>query len=1123
MKQSRTLQSELKDFELELSQFNSRDLLAQFNMENALAFEGEIMPLTREIEKMIQEAQRKDREEGFFSSCLSEGMVSIKNVDPPQQVPLYLHMISPLINPVLKTVQWNVNEEEWLVNPYLVQMLSFESIDFENPSKEYILQKLSASGYEIDSKIRFLGNFHPFRYALLKEVSSMRKQDIPTSIELIFNGSSLKDSSQEHPIPSLLFPCDQAQLEAINRAKTQSIVIQGPPGTGKSQVIANLIGNKLKEGQRILVASHKKQALEVIETRLKEGGIGDLVIRRDSNEGTKSLLSSLAKSWQKMEEFDTKEVSFSFLPQLNTLQTSLKIYHQKGIIGALSPKEFLKETGLDPRKIRTFKPGLPGYEIWKENEEFIAAIPWEKLQLFGWVSSDLDLSLNYESLLSDWAKLINDIRILPLAETTLETLENHQQKAQLVFSFNSEIARQCLPWVLKKKKILKMESVFNHSALKLEGLMEEMRAWRHIPTALELTALKNQWSGRGIMQKLKSKSSKKTWLRNPEIDIQNLLVITQEYHLIQKQKQLIEETLASEGIMNPKSFFGNFQSFLTLYDSKKYQEFEGIPISEREFYIENYMGLLSVHQRIRQQFNFSKSQCVITQIQRVSSEIEHSLQYLKIWQKINPSIKGVLKEYSSASLLKEDIISTDWHRFISKYPELEDIATLPFSESISTLNKKFLEMSENFASEILRLRIKKFFEYEHILATSNHKLNQDQIQFKKKLQSGKRTLIKLFARKRNFPKLQELLLGDAQPWIEVLKPIWLSSPVKLAMDFVLAPKIFDLAIIDEASQLPLSHAMGTLFRAEQVVIAGDQMQMPPSFQFQKGSKDKLSLLDQAAYNLPNCKLNFHYRSKHPALIRYSNINFYGGDLLAFPSYPTYNAIEDYKLEGIYNQGINEHEAMFTKDLLIKLLNEGVKKLGLVAFSERQLKQIINSCHPKEWERIQRAVYEDRLFLKSIEQVQGDECDEIIISFGYGKNPDGQFEKRFGPINLEGGEKRLNVLFSRAKKKIHFVRSVEAKDFGYTDNPAVSYLKKWFDWLESEQKLDSSIYFKGQRFPVRENRILMPKMIDLSASLLDLLSFNSVLQERGWVIDELDFSLEQGHTRVLPLDDSVKSA
>jgi hypothetical protein len=303
------------------------------------------------------------------------------------------------------------------------------------------------------------------------------------------------------------------------------------------------------------------------------------------------------------------------------------------------------------------------------------------------------------------------------------------------------------------------------------------------------------------------------------------------------------------------------------------------------------------------------------------------------------------------------------------------------------------------------------------------------------------------------------------------------------------------------------------------------MQMAPSAFFQRGTSNALTLLDQAAFNLPQSSLKFHYRSQHEELIQFSNQHFYNNELIVLPSYPNYQAITSIYLPGNhYKDGINIIEAQAAKKLLVEKLRLKDTRIGLVAFSEKQLKAIISLCTTAERLAMEVALESDTLFLKTAEQIQGDECDEIIISFGYGYNEDGRFDLRFGPLTQDGGDKRLNVLFSRAKRKIHFIHSVCAKDFPMSENPAIHVLKQWFSYVEHTKSSSESLgLLNVMNHQIDGRDIRIQRWIDLSPNVFDLITYESILSARGWVIREEAFSSAPDRTRVLPLDDSVKFA
>jgi very-short-patch-repair endonuclease len=277
--------------------------------------------------------------------------------------------------------------------------------------------------------------------------------------------------------------------------------------------------------------------------------------------------------------------------------------------------------------------------------------------------------------------------------------------------------------------------------------------------------------------------------------------------------------------------------------------------------------------------------------------------------------------------------------------------------------------------------------------------------------------------------------------IQALKPCWMMSPMSVAQYLEPGKLSFDLVIMDEASQIRREEALGAIARSKKAVIVGDQWQLPPSPFFQRLSQGDLadddefeetkqdSVLEAAAGRFYPCRrLKWHYRSEHGSLIQFSNHEFYDDQLTVFPS-PHYDHPEyGVSLEqtcGTYDSGLNEIEGKEVVAAAIKFMRGyPAQSLGIVAVNAKQAEfireQLDRECandesaaaYVQKWEPTLESV-----FVKNLENVQGDERDVIFISTVYGKNREGKFYQRFGPINGIYGHRRLNVLFTRAKKKV----------------------------------------------------------------------------------------------------------
>jgi len=275
-------------------------------------------------------------------------------------------------------------------------------------------------------------------------------------------------------------------------------------------------------------------------------------------------------------------------------------------------------------------------------------------------------------------------------------------------------------------------------------------------------------------------------------------------------------------------------------------------------------------------------------------------------------------------------------------------------------------------------------------------------------------------------------------------------------------------------------------------VAGDHQQMSPSSYFRQSEEVVIDVLHQSAYYLPNVLLTHHYRSRDARLIAFSNRYFYGGRLRTFAekSMNDNNLKLTYVPNGQYSDGVNLVEAKVVAQLVEKALFSP-DKFGVVAFSEAQLNAIQSCLSPRAQQQLEESIDNDHLFFKALEQVQGEECDHLIVGFGYGKNKEGKFDMRFGPINLKNGEKRLNVLFSRARKSIHFVTSVERGDFSSSKNEGVQRLKDWFVYIEEQSRLSAEL---------TDSTITFESLMEEEESFLSFINRYRVLSQRKWGIE-----------------------
>lgn len=314
------------------------------------------------------------------------------------------------------------------------------------------------------------------------------------------------------------------------------------------------------------------------------------------------------------------------------------------------------------------------------------------------------------------------------------------------------------------------------------------------------------------------------------------------------------------------------------------------------------------------------------------------------------------------------------------------------------------------------------------------------------------------------------LIDSIPTLLPKLCPCMLMSPISVAQYLSLDTDKFDLVIFDEASQMPTSEAVGAIARGKALVVVGDPMQMPPTSFFSTSAvgedeaaiDDMESILDDCiSLSIPSKHLSWHYRSRHESLIAFSNAQYYDGKLTTFPSTDDQVAKVTLRpVEGVYDKGrsrSNMAEAQAIVDEVVRRLSDpelSKMSIGIVSFSKVQQDKIEDlltdtlAKHPE----LEALAYdsEEPIFIKNLENVQGDERDVILFSVGYGPDANGKVSMNFGPLNNAGGERRLNVAVSRARCEMIVFTSLKSADIDMRRSNAlgVEGLKKFLEYAES---------------------------------------------------------------------------
>ncbi|WP_297979757.1 DUF3320 domain-containing protein [uncultured Methanobrevibacter sp.] len=447
--------------------------------------------------------------------------------------------------------------------------------------------------------------------------------------------------------------------------------------------------------------------------------------------------------------------------------------------------------------------------------------------------------------------------------------------------------------------------------------------------------------------------------------------------------------------------------------------------------------------------------------------------------------------WSQYSNTKKSILDTDASIFIKtvekrniKKDDVKPLVLGNFADSL--LNIVFNEnpVLAGFIGELHENRIEEFKDLDRKIINLNrkrifNKLNSEIPKiFGGAADEEAKVLAGEFTRKSGHLPVRTLL-EKAGGAIKKIKPVFMMSPLSIAQYLdPTNPKLqFDVVIFDEASQVKPEDALGAFMRGKTAVVMGDTQQLPPTSFFdqmtdsESGEEvatalDMESILHLCKLSFPVKMLKWHYRSRHESLINISNREFYDNELLVYPS-PSHNDSElglkfHYNPNTAYHRGEGSANPLEAKDVVKEIFRHfekyGDKKsLGVGTFSVAQKNAILEELeierknHP-EFEPLFSDKRDERFFVKNLETIQGDERDVILISVGYGFDTEGKMSLNFGPLNQDGGERRLNVLITRAREKCVVFTNFRAHDIHLTANPpfGVKSLQSFLEYAENLQ-------------------------------------------------------------------------
>ncbi len=822
----------------------------------------------------------------------------------------------------------------------------------------------------------------------------------------------------EEPDILNLLVTDGSQEEILKEARyKRGLVVHGPPGTGKSQVIVNLITDALSQGKKVLVVCQKRAALDVVYQRLDSLKLTNhIALVHDEKVDRKPLYSKINAVLEnnrvmfERSKSELESASKSLMEHeklLNQIAKGLYEYQDYGyrlydLYGKAAPLD-------DMTKMLNLKPVLSQLnkdDLVDISEKIYSYAEW--YERFGGEQYELKERKSFARF------TIKDK--LELVDLLNDLIEKAKNASDYLNSLDYKKITPAYTWLMEDK----LAKIYPDLEDNSKKTMQSLRIWWW-----------TSFSGKSILEELLEGEKFKGTNSSEWVKIKQALMI---------MNQLGNETKKmSEEIDRLKRYF----------DDKVIERYQN-RIAEGDIPLQELDKILEyVHQ-----------------------DFEDIQQMDSYWEGCSELTKEIVQELIKKGTVSDQALSEYWvSLFInstyihwideteSKYPEVKKISTSEYSR----IRERFGQLIEQ----------KRVAANQYLIHQLTKSVDELQKVFPKELRNLKHQV----GKKRMIWPLRKLVNEFSGKGLVKLMPVWLASPEIVSSIFPLDDQLFDLVIFDEASQCTVESGLPAVFRGKQLIVAGDEKQLPPFNMFQSSIvneddeeeyeiDESQSLLNLAKRRFPEKILQWHYRSKYEELINFSNHAFYNGHVQIAPNVEPLKdppAIQWKKVNGRWINQSNEVEAIEVyKILKDTLINQPGKTVGIITFNAKQQTKILDiiersAAEDQEfnvaYNQAMAKELDERVFVKNIENVQGDERDIIIFSVGYAKNEEGKVYNRFGMLNQYGGENRLNVAVSRAKERIIVVSSIEPEELNVANTAQIGpkLLKSYLKYVRAVSK------------------------------------------------------------------------
>ena len=1025
-------------------------------------------------------------------------------------------------------------------------------------------------------------------------------KDLDNNIEMFKDNPVIQSFVDGVPYPSekdigadanpyglcLTVSADSSQIKAVRAAgEGKTFVMHGPPGTGKSQTITNMISNALYQNKTVLFVAEKRAALEVVQKRLEEVGIGNHCLELHSNKTEKTkVIDQLRSSLARCPPLDESQAE-ELMNNLDNVRKKLDAYvfelHKEREFG-LSAYDSISRFELHdiPDAIDLRVDYSNNADLSENNMVNIEEVIRNADQAFKMVSGVETDTFNHIHRSTIVASVVND---------TEDLIRNIREKANCFDKNLNDLINLGLPIdvtdgeertayfnsilslddeIITDPKLESLPGDLTDLCDSLMSLINIMRTFVNLGVNVRIEDISNTLT---LIFNTESKLSKAisegrisdsnpligmmkecrrycTTFINLEQDMNQISKLwkpsiynfNMNYNVAQQYAAVENAGFFSKGKAR-KTFMNDVSQFL-FNPAIKFEDLQ-VSVAIINRIGPQLMGIISIPAQ------YIDNHLITTEISNLRDKVDSAEKALTLVRRYNVDPSNLSREHSSAIKAKNHVemlnkSEEDWSHTYSKFSEYLEL-DYDISQTADCLNfcdklesqimylfdwtnwnnyakkltsyglssvipeiqnrvntdvlvhstmrsiyKTFINICRQesetlrmFSSTTFENFVEKFKKLDQTYTTLNrnilkHKLSMNVPTNMDESVSG--TEANTLYRAINSSKIRKSirkLLSEIPNMLPKLCPCLLMSPQSVSQYITRDYPKFDLVIFDESSQITTSKAIGALGRGKNAVIAGDSKQLPPTSFFQKKIEvseedddmtDIDSFLDDClSLNMPETYLEWHYRSRHESLIAFSNKMFYDNKMLTFPSPNDQETKVGLRhVSGVYERGKrnNQIEAKAVVDEIYRRVMDpklSQQSIGVIAFSISQqtcIQDMLDDLVKRDSDFFEHLnSMPEEMFVKNLETVQGDERDVILFSIGYGPDINGNIYQNFGPINRDGGQRRLNVAISRARMEMLIFTSMNYTDvrLSSTSSKGVKSMREFLRFAENHGRFQDS--------------------------------------------------------------------